>query len=83
MSKVKVSNTIEKSVLHRVDRAADGRSRSEIVERALKRWLSDRRRQLLEAEFAAYYAEQTEEERSEDREWVELSANQLRKKTRN
>jgi len=79
VSKVKVSITIEKSVLDRVDRAADGRSRSEIVERALNRWLSDRRRQLLEAEIAAYYAEQTEEERSEDRAWAELSASQFGK----
>ena len=79
MSKAKVSVTIDESVLERVDRAADGMSRSEIVERALKRWLSDRRRRLFEEEIAAYYAEQTEEERSEDREWAELSASELGK----
>ena len=79
LSKAKVSVTIDESVLERVDRAADGMSRSEIVERALKRWLSDRRRRLLEEEVAAYYAEQTEDERSEDREWAELSASELGK----
>ena len=79
LSKAKVSVTIDESVLERVDQAADGMSRSEIVERALKRWLSDRRRRLLEEEIVAYYAEQTEEERSEDREWAELSASELGK----
>ena len=79
LSKAKVSVTIDESVLERVDRAADGMSRSEIVERALKRWLSDRRGRLLEEEVAAYYAEQTEDERSEDRDWAELSASELGK----
>ena len=45
----------------------------------MKRWLSERRRPLLEAEIAAYYAEQTEVERSEDREWAELNASQFGK----
>ena len=79
MTKAKVSVTIEESVLERVDRSADGMSRSEIVERALKTWLSNRRRRLLEEEIAEYYAEQSEAESSEDREWAELSASQLRK----
>ncbi len=68
MSKVKVSITIEKSVLER--RAADGMSRSEIVERALKRLLSDQLRRHLEGEIAAYYEDQAEWERSEDRKWA-------------
>lgn len=79
MAKAKVSVTIEESVLERVDRIAAGKSRSEIVERALKRWLNERRRLELEEQIAAYYADRQEEDSIEDREWAELSARQARK----
>jgi metal-responsive CopG/Arc/MetJ family transcriptional regulator len=79
MPKTKVSVTIDQSVLERVDRAADGMSRSEVFERALKRWLSERSRQTLEDRVAAYYRDRGVEEVAEDREWAELSASQIRK----
>ena len=79
MAKTKVSVTIEQSVLERVDRASKGTSRSEIVERALKRWLNERRRLELEEEIARYYSERREDELAEDRSWAELSARQIGK----
>jgi len=79
MPKAKVSVTIEQSVLERVDRFSAGKSRSEIVERALKRWLNERRRLKLEEQIAAYYADRQEEDSVEDREWAELSARQVGK----
>lgn len=79
MSKSKVSVTIDDRVLARVDRIADGGSRSEIIERALKSWLSDQRRLKLEDEIAAYYEGLGDAERDEDREWAELSARHLGK----
>jgi metal-responsive CopG/Arc/MetJ family transcriptional regulator len=71
--------TIEQSVLERVDRVSEGKSRSEIVERALKRWLTERRRLELEEQIVAYYSERQEDELAEDREWSELSAKQIGK----
>jgi hypothetical protein len=56
-----------------------GKSRIEIVERALKRWLNERRRRELEEETARYYSERHRSELAEDRSWAELSAKQLRK----
>lgn len=79
MAKTKISVTVEESVLERVDRQSNGVSRSEIVERALKRWLSERRRRQLEAEIARYYSERREDGRSEDEEWAQLSARHLKK----
>jgi metal-responsive CopG/Arc/MetJ family transcriptional regulator len=79
MAKTKVSVTIETSVLERVDRVSEGRSRSEVVERALKRWLSERRRRDLEEEIATYYSDRQEDELEEDRDWAELSAKQIGK----
>jgi metal-responsive CopG/Arc/MetJ family transcriptional regulator len=79
MAKTKVSVTIETSVLERIDRVSEGRSRSEVVERALKRWLTEKRRRHLEEEITAYYSDRREEELEEDRSWAELSAKQIRK----
>jgi metal-responsive CopG/Arc/MetJ family transcriptional regulator len=79
MAKAKISVTVETSVLERIDRLSDGVSRSEIVERALRRWISERRRRDLESEIAAYYSERHEDERSEDEEWARLSARYLEK----
>ena len=79
MAKTKVSVTIDQSVLDHVDRLSEGMSRSEIMERALKRWLNERRRRELEDQIAAYYLGRQDDERDEDREWSELSAKQIRK----
>ena len=79
MAKVKVSVTIEESVLVRVDRLSSGTSRSEIVERALTGWLQDQRRRALEEEVAAYYRSRSAGEEADDREWAELSSSQIRK----
>jgi metal-responsive CopG/Arc/MetJ family transcriptional regulator len=79
LPKTKVSVTIEQSVLERVDRVSAGKSRSEIVERALKRWLNEWRRLELEEQIAAYYLDRRNDELTEDREWSELSAKQIGK----
>ncbi len=76
MAKVKVSVTIEESVLKGVDRVSNGTSRSEIVERALKGWLNDHRRRALEEQVAAYYRSRSADEEADDRDWAELSSRQ-------
>lgn len=77
MGKTKISVTIDESVVKRVDRLATGVSRSEIVERALKRWLVESRRKRNEDAIAAYYADRSEEDRREDEEWAEVAARHL------
>jgi metal-responsive CopG/Arc/MetJ family transcriptional regulator len=79
VAKVKVSVTIEESVLERVDRFSRETSRSEIVERALTGWLHDQRRRALEEEVAAYYRSRSAEEEADDREWAELSSSRIGK----
>ena len=79
MGKAKISVTIDESVLERVDRLSEANSRSEIVERALKRWLVEGRRRQLEEETAAYYRARDEEEQLEDEEWARVSARHLKK----
>ena len=79
MARTKISVTVEQSLLDKVARFTNGLSRSEIVERALKRWLTERGRRQLEAEIAVYYTERREDERWEDEEWADLSARHLDK----
>ena len=80
MAKAKVSVSIDQSILDRVDRLSRGtRSRSEIVERALERWLVEGQRRQLEEEITAYYRHRDERERIEDEEWAQLSGRQVEK----
>ncbi|MFQ5741791.1 MAG: CopG family ribbon-helix-helix protein [Acidobacteriota bacterium] len=80
MAKAKISVSIDESVLERVDRLSRGtRSRSEIVESALQRWLVEGRRRQLEEEITAYYRDRDEQQRAEDEEWAGVSARQLEK----
>ena len=79
MPKTKVSVTIERSVIERVDLVSKGKSRSEIVERALKQWLIEHRRLELEEQIADYYSDRHADEVADDREWSRLSAKQIGK----
>ena len=74
MPKAKISVTIERDLVTELDEAAKSTSRSEIVERALATWLRHRRRHQLEQDIARYYAQITNEDRSEDDSWAELGA---------
>jgi metal-responsive CopG/Arc/MetJ family transcriptional regulator len=77
VGKTKISVTIDESVVKQVDRLAGDDSRSEIVERALRRWLVDSRRKHNEEAIAAYYADRSEEDRLEDEAWAAVGARHL------
>ena len=77
MGKTKISVTIDESVVRQVDRLAGGDSRSQVIERALKRWLVESRSKENEDAIAQYYADRSEEDRREDEEWAALSARHL------
>jgi metal-responsive CopG/Arc/MetJ family transcriptional regulator len=77
MGKAKISVTIERSLVRDCDRFARGTSRSEVVERALARWLRERRRRSLEDEIEQYYASLGAKERAEDAEWAGLGSRAL------
>jgi metal-responsive CopG/Arc/MetJ family transcriptional regulator len=75
--KTKASVTIDESVVRQVDRLAGGHSRSQVIERALRRWLVDSRRKQNEDAIAQYYAQQSDGDRREDEEWAAVSARHL------
>ncbi len=77
-AEAKLSVTVERDLVREVDELAGARTRSSIVEEALRRWTEEARRAALEAETRAYSEGLTEEDRSEDPEWAELGARSAR-----
>ena len=77
MAKTKISVTIEHSLIRDCDRLARGKSRSEVVERALTSWVRERRRRSLEGEIEQYYASLGAPDREEDSEWAALASRAL------
>ena len=78
MAKTKISVTVDSKLIEEIDKLDVDASRSEIVETALVRWLSNRRRQTLESEIERYYRELTRGEQGEDAEWAATSAGSLK-----
>ena len=70
--KVKVSVTVDATLLDRVDKIAAGRGRSFIFEQALNSWLRRRRQRTFENEIEEYYRSLGKEELAEDRGWAGL-----------
>lgn len=71
MAKTKMSVTVDRALVEALDeRTTEGRSRSELVEVALRAWLRARRRQEQEAAMERYYLDLTRAERDEDAAWA-------------
>ncbi|GEM_PF-3246390 len=69
--------TVDPAVSRELNRAQKGppsRSRSEIVEEALRLWLRRRAHNRLDRATEEYYRSLTQVEQDEDREWDELAA---------
>ena len=73
MAKAKVSVTVDRSLLRKCDRVAQGATRSEVFEQALEKWLRNVRRKGLEEEVERYYSSLSKTERAEDSEWAGLA----------
>jgi len=79
MPKTKLSVTVDARLVEELDELARDSSRSQIVERALTRWLRESRRRRLEDEIERYYLEMTEEERAEDRQWADVAERSIKR----
>ncbi len=77
MARIKISVTVDQSLVRELDRLSAGSSRSKIVEKALAGWLRERRRLSLEDEIARYHHSLRPSETAEDREWADLAARSL------
>ncbi|HYV42008.1 MAG TPA: hypothetical protein VEO02_09495 [Thermoanaerobaculia bacterium] len=79
MTRIKISVTVDQSLVRELDRFSAGSSRSQIVEKALAGWFRERRRLSLEDEIERHYHSLRPSETAEDREWADLAARSLSK----
>lgn len=81
MPKVKISISLDPSVLHAVDQSAaiGGESRTAVIERWLRDGSRRARAHRLEAETAAYYESLSASEQEEDASWAAASSRAFRR----
>ena len=77
MPKTKISVTVDSDLVKQLDEIAVDRSRSEIVELALSRWLRDRKLEALSSAVEDYYRSMTSRERREDSQWAQMAADAI------
>lgn len=80
--KSKITVTLSPDVVRELDAAlssSDARSRSRLVEEALRRWLDDHARRELERKTELYYRSLSKDEHREDKQWSRIAAHSARR----
>ena len=76
-TKTKITVTLSPEVAHQLDsllKDSEIRSRSQMVEEALRRWLADQVQQEIETKTEEYYRSLSANEQEEDKEWTTIAA---------
>ncbi len=79
--KAKITLTLSRDLVQQIDellQSPGARSRSQLVEDAIRRWLREHAKEELERQTEAYYLSLSEAEQEEDREWTETAAQAAR-----
>ena len=79
--KTKITVTLSSDVIRRLDALAETpevRSRSQLVEEALRRWIEERARGELESQTEEYYRSLSQAEQAENKEWSAIAAESAR-----
>ena len=76
LRKTKLTITISNDVSSEIDEIArkKGAPRSRVMEEILRDWLSRSKKRAIEKDLKAYSLSLTEEEKKENREWTEITA---------
>jgi metal-responsive CopG/Arc/MetJ family transcriptional regulator len=75
--KAKITVTLSSDLVHQIDQLLDSpeaRSRSRLVEEAVRQWLRDQAKKELERQTEEYYLSLSKAERNEDRQWSKIAA---------
>ncbi len=75
--KSKITVTLSSDLVHQIDQLLDSpeaRSRSHLVEEAVRRWLRDQAQKDLERRTEEYYLSLSKAERKEDQRWSKIAA---------
>ena len=75
-TKTKITVTLSDDLVRQLDQLPDTetRSRSHVVEEALRRWLEEYKQKQLESQVEEYYLSLSKPERAEDKEWTKIAA---------
>ena len=74
--KVKVTASLDAGLVKDIDdflKKSKTRSRSQLIEEALRRWHKEQKMRELESQIEEYYVSLSDEEREENREWSKIS----------
>jgi len=75
-TKAKITVTLSHDLVRQLDQLPDTetRSRSHVVEEALRRWLQEYKQKEIESQVEEYYRSLSKTEREEDKEWTKVAA---------
>jgi len=75
ISKIKISITLNQDVSKKLDEIARKKEipRSQAIEEILKEWMNDSRRKTIEDNIRNYYSSLSEEEKTEDKDWLRVA----------
>ncbi len=76
-AKSKVTVTLSQDIVHQLDiliPSLEGKSRSQLVEAAIRDWLNNRAQRELEQQTEQYYQSLSKAERNEDKQWTRMAA---------
>ena len=79
--KVKVTASLDAELVRAIDeflKQSKDRSRSQLIEDALRKWQKEQKRQEIESQVEEYYLSLAKEERAEDRDWSEIATQSAR-----
>ncbi|MBW1700854.1 MAG: ribbon-helix-helix protein, CopG family [Deltaproteobacteria bacterium] len=74
--KVKVTASLDAGLVKAIDdfvKKSETRSRSQLIEDALRRWHKEQKMRELESQIEEYYVSLSDEEREENQEWSKIS----------
>jgi metal-responsive CopG/Arc/MetJ family transcriptional regulator len=79
--KVKVTASLDAELVKSIDeflKESGDRSRSQLIEDALRKWQEEQKRQEIERQIEEYYLSLSDKEREEDRNWGEIATQSAR-----
>jgi metal-responsive CopG/Arc/MetJ family transcriptional regulator len=79
--KVKVTASLDAELIENIDeflKESRDRSRSQLIEEALRMWQQEQKRQEIESQVEEYYLSLSSKEREEDRDWSEIATQSAR-----
>ncbi len=79
--KVKVTASLDAGLVKDIDafiKKSETRSRSQLIEEALRRWHKEQKMRELESQIEEYYLSLSDEERQEDRKWNKITSESAR-----